>query len=246
MAYTPGQVGAAVDATRGTSDDAPDPMGRVDYTGDEFLSGPPSLGSMRAFRLAGSVESMAGPAQDTEAGQLAREHATRGGADPRRAEIDLVGAPYGPEDDTYKPAPEVTSNSRLPVNMAPQNPPERPRGGFTGADPARPAMTPRWLFMRLFDKGYSSDHPGRVEKIPQAPPRAASPLGYAEDVPGALPSPGGGFHNRREGIGAQPNSFRIMPRPWDELLINIGAQGTGQADPAQSAAAAQAARGWRL
>lgn len=243
MAQTATPLGA-VNVRAHEGDDAPDPMGRVDTTGREFGAEAPTIGASRAFRLAGAVQSMAGPATETATTTMAQEHTGYGRPDPRHADTTLVGSPYGPEDDTLAAQTEITSNTRLPVAFTPQTAPPRPAAGFTGEDPARPAQTPRWLFLRAFDK-WAADHGGPVDKVPQPPPHASVPFVYPDDVPGALPSPGGGFHNRREGIGAQPNSFRLLPRPWDELLVNTGAPVAGSVDPAWQAAATQARKGWR-
>jgi hypothetical protein len=119
------------------------------------------------------------------------------------------------------------------VVLNPQAPPARPRQGFTGDDPARAAESQRAYFIRPFDQ-WASYGAGPVEKIGQDNPTAARPPERGRLI-GGLPSPGGDAGTGMEAVGPQPNTFRRVPRAWDELALN-----TGGATPAPRAA------GWRL
>jgi hypothetical protein len=97
--------------------------------------------------------------------------------------------------------------------------------------------------MRPFDKGMA-EHPGQLEKAYMSAPLATTSK-HLTDLPDAEPFAGGSTGTQVAGVGPGRNSFRIMPRPWDALLVNTGGPAVTAAtpDPAYSAAAGETARG---
>jgi hypothetical protein len=194
-------------------------------------------GSIRGFRAGSRSTLPVASAVDATKGQRAQEHQTHGTQDTRRgASTILPDTPLQPV--TYRNALDPVVMTRL------EAPPERPRQGWTGADPTRTATQRRPLFMRGFDK-LIADHPIGTLKVEHASPLAARPHTGLSDVAHPMPSPGGSTGTQAAGVGPGRNSFRIMPRAWDSLLVNNPVPAAGTADVAQQATAAQAARSWR-
>jgi hypothetical protein len=222
---------------------APAVAGVIDLDGTEY--GAPGsdapAGSLRGFRAssAGRPAPTDVAAVDDDKHAHAGLHSRTGSADPRRDRTTVLS------DDRMGPMVERYDNSRNEVVIAHEAPPERPRQGFTGADPARAAQYVRPVMIRPFDKAIA-EHPGAVLKVEQAGPLAARPKELA-DLSGGQPFAGGSTGTQREGIGPRPNSFRIMPKAWDALLVNTGGPAATDTnpDPAATAAAAQASRSWR-
>ena len=181
------------------------------------------------------------------AGAVPAVHVGPGDPDARA----LYGNPQqagnpGHAPDAFAPQAEAIHNEQHGANVIDsQTAPARARQGFTGEDNTRAAVQGRWLFGRLFDQ-WAEQRLGAVDKAPAAHLTAARPPTFGEDVAGGLPSPGGRWRARgMEGVGIQPNSVRLLPRPWDEQLVNDGSAVPG-IDQAAVAGSAARARGWRL
>lgn len=238
MSYTKAQVGAANTPDIHLTDDAPDAQHVVDFTGDEFDSLPvTSIGSAsRNWRARpAQLDGQPGIALGTDQTTRANEHAHAGQPDPRRTETALGGNPSAPELASLSPSPETPHNDRDAVALRPEAAPARARQGFTGEDPARAAQSQRAWFLRPFDQ-WAARHPGTVEKVSMDNPTAARPPERGR-LRGALPSPSGAEGTGMEAVGAQPNTFRLLPRRWDEQIVNTGPE---------AAPASARARGWRL
>lgn len=166
-------------------------------------------------------------------------HSERGNPDPRRGDFTALPTP-GEE-----PNPIHYDNSLSLVVVDPEEAPTRPRQGFTGSDPSRPATMRRPLFSRLFDKNMA-DHGAGGDKVSLASPLATLPR-TLDDLAGGQPYAGGSTGTQKAGIGPQPNTFRVLPDQWDALLVNTGGPAVSAAnpDPAYTAAAASASRNWR-
>jgi len=221
---------------------APAVSGVIDLDGTE-MGAPGSAapaGSIRSFRAGGSgLPAPDAPAVEDDKHTRADHHAGHGHADERRGLTTVLRDASGAAVEQY-------NNQRTAVVLTPEDPPARPRGGFTGADPTRPALMIRPSLIRWFDKAIA-EHPGPVLKVEQAGPLAARPKDGLADVSGAQPFAGGATGTQREGIGPGRNSFRIMPKPWDALLVDTGgpAVSATNPDPAYTAAVSQARRGFR-
>lgn len=165
-------------------------------------------------------------------------HMSTGQPDPRRGHATILPDPGAESQD------EHASNELEHVVVSPESPPDRPRQGFTGADPARAATYRRPLFVRLFDK-FAAEHPGPVLKAEHAGPLAGRPRSGLEDVANAQPFAGGSTGTQAAGIGPGRNSFRILPNRWDALLVDTGGPAVSEStpDPGYTAAAAQTTRG---
>lgn len=209
---------------------APDISGLIDLDGTEYgdqASTAPS-GTPRGYRASSAGDAFGA----TEA------HASTGQPDPRRGHATILPDPGAEvEHVDYR-------NEQAAVVLNHESPPDRPRQGFTGADPSRAATYRRPLVMRLFDK-IMADHPGPVVKVEQAAPTAARPRHGLGDLTNAQPFAGGQTGTQAEGIGPTRNSFRILPEAWDALLVDIGGPAVSEStpDPGYTAAAGQAARG---
>lgn len=185
------------------------------------------------------------PATESTGDQLAAAHARPGHPDPNDRELWDAGAqagyPVTPPEQAAMATQLVNDPAGLNV-VTPAPAPVRPRQGFTGDDNTREAKRPFWSFLRPFDK-WAAEHPGGVDKHPEAGPTASIPPTYAYDVVGGVPAPGGGVAS--PGVtpaGTQPNSVRLLPRAWDTLLVNDGA---GQGDVSAAVSSSLRARGWR-
>lgn len=243
------QLGAAntPDAHTAAAAFASDP-GR-DTTRDEVAAGGvgPDVASVarRGYRLGGlsgmvanarptATDVSTDPGAHVGGGQADARHETGGSALPRNAEHTLI-----PE--------RLVDVPDAPVHSLPVAPPDRARAGWTGADPTRPSRQAVAHFSRPFDK-LIADHPMAVTKIEAPAPRAARPITFADALPNALPSAGGSAPaGRMAAFGAQLNTFRLVPRPWDEYLVNTGGKAaTGDNDPAAVASSLQRGRQYRL
>lgn len=166
--------------------------------------------------------------RDTAAGA----HTSRGKPDARRTQQAPSGAPTAPAGGVFD---ESRTNTRGAVALSPNAAPERPRQGFTGADPARVATMQVAHTIRPFDKGIA-DHPGTIDKASQANPTASRPPQRGR-LAGARPSAGGtGAGTGMLPIGLHPGTTRQQPGPW--------AAGITETDPGAPSGAR--ARGWRL
>lgn len=208
---------------------APEISGVLDLDGTEQagLTSTAPANSVRGFRSISTGD----PIAETES------HSERGNIDPRRGHVTFL-----PDPGDESAAADYRNACDLVV-ITPEEAPTRPRQGFTGADPTRPATMRRPIMLRLFDK-LISDHGAGGDKVSLPSPLAARPRDL-DDLAGGQPSGGGSAGTRREGIGPQPNTFRVLPDQWDTLLVNTGgpAVSAGDPDPSYTAAAAQAARG---
>lgn len=248
--HTREQVGDAAVPQAHTATAIP---GVIDVPGDEL----PDLvsdahASSRKWR---GVETP-GRAQGTPAtstgggGVLVNDHAQVGVPNPRAVwNTDTPAGehagPIGADAELRRPQTETLGNFRVEVDRDPQQAPMPPRAGSTGDDPARPAQLVGWTFLRAFDKWAAENlAPPGLDKVAYRSPLASRPIDYTNAVPGMLPSPGGGQATEPVGrVGPQPNSVRLLPRAWDELLVN---NGTGQAAAVQTSEQTRRATGWRL
>lgn len=198
-------------------------------------------GSIRGFR-AGSrgYSAPTTPDLDSSKGERANAHKGTGSPDARRGLTTVVSP------DSQAVAPEHVETAAHPVVIVPEAPPARPRQGWTGEDNTRAATYRRPVFMRAFDK-LIAEHPVHALKIEQDGPKAARPKDHLAAVSNPQPFAGGASGTGSEGIGPRPNSFRIMPRAWDSLLVNTGgpAVSPSNPDPALTAARSQRARSFR-
>lgn len=222
---------------------APGLAGMLDLDGTEFGATGSSAprGSVRSFR----ATSRGDAAPDTIAlhdGKAARvgEHSTAGEVDARRGMTTVL-----PEAKDELAASTFANDAAL-LTFVPEAPPERPRQGFTGADPARPAWYRRPLFIRPFDKAMT-DHPISVLKVEMDGPLASRPKDQLADVGSSQPYAGGSTGTQHVGVGPSRNSFRIMPKAWDTLLVDTGGPAVSAAipDPGSYASTRQASRSFR-
>lgn len=160
------------------------------------------------------------------------DHMTLGKPDERRGVNTRVAT-----DRSLEAQPEAHALTWNTQSFAPQQAPVRARAGFTGEDPARAARTVRNLYQRAFDQTI-----GQIMGVKQmmAAPLAQLPLDQADAAPGALPSASPAGANRKAGWGLMPNTYRLLPRPWDEQLVT-----GGTSTAAYDAMAAQARGGFR-
>lgn len=221
--------------------------GIIDVKGDDLPSPlVQGLHASRRWRGRDTLGQMQGtPAVSTGGGGvLAADHLHLGAPDARRVwSADYPAGehtgPIGP-DAALRRTPETVANFRIDVVRAALPAPDRPRAGSTGADPARTAQMAGWLYMRAFGQ-WSQDELLGTKALYRSPV-AARPLAYAGTIPGAVPSEGGSGPTAPVGEAApQPNSVRLLPRRWDELLINPGQTAPVVANSEGSRRAA----GWR-
>lgn len=207
---------------------APEISGVLDLDGTEQLglTSTAPVSPVRGFRAVSTGESFAD--------DLA--HGSAGEADHRRGSVTVLA---DPGQETI-PADHTNGQSLVVINH--KAPPVRPRQGFTGDDPARAATYRRPLVMRLFDK-LIADHNTGIDKVQLASPLAARSREYG-DLVGGQPFAGGSTGTQKEGIGIQPNTFRVLPDQWDALAVNTGGPAVSESmpDPAQSAASGQVRR----
>lgn len=243
----PGQVGAAATPAAHTADA---PVRGYDPAEDEIAVDRRTMADVvpaevRRWRAPARAiaPAAAGPAAaDGVGGAMPMAHADPGRPDPRHVwdsgPIGAAGYPL-PKTEGLYPSPETLINVRPDVVIAPSPAPVRVRAGSTGDDATRPATVPLWLFFRPFDK-WSSEANGitGVTKIEEASPTASLPIHDTADVIEPIPSAGGWrAASGMAGAGASPNTTRLIPRSWDELLITTAQTGTPEA--------ARRAGGWR-
>jgi len=223
------------------------PVAGFDPAEDEFPAGDVMLvrGAAELMRWRGPQSVGAGPggpATDDggEYGITPAAHRVPGQVDARRVWRAPVGAGYPGTPPELQVSPEFPANVRVTEPVAGHAAPARHRGGPTSDDPARAAVFPLATFMRPFDK-WAPENFAALDKIDAPAPKAASPYTAPSDAPSRTPSAGGGM--AAPGIGPQvgpaPNTYRIIPRSWDELLINTGQGGTATVDSGRRAG------GWR-
>lgn len=223
----------------------------VDGKADEFPAADQPLVRSPAERMRWrgpqGVAPAPGPATmgGGEYGQSGSAHAVPGRPDPRRlwGASTPAGGALGPAGAAPPIGPEVFANVRVPEPVAPIAAPYRHRGGPTSDDPARPAVLALAVTMRPFDK-WAPERFAALDKIEMDSPRASAPTTLASDVPGREPSAGGGYAMPGMGpfVGASPNTYRLMPRGWDELLVVTGLTGAGLPGSADTG---RRAGGWR-
>lgn len=222
---------------------APELAGALDLDGTEMAAMVENApgGSVRGFRAQGAGWSAPTdvPAVDDAKGARADSHAGTGSPDDRRGATTVLA------EQSHYPMHVEYQNQRRAVVVTPEDPPARPRGGSTGADATRAAQYLRPILMRPFDKGIA-EHPGQVLKVEQAGPLASRSKDLG-DIAGGQPFAGGSTGTQRAGVGPGRNSFRIMPKAWDALLVDTGGPAVTpeNPDPAYSAAARQAGRSFR-
>lgn len=219
MKFTAAQVGAANLPGAHVDRAAPGPKNN-DQTGVEFgFVEDATVGAVRAFRAVGHTVGNTSPQDvasiDTTGDDLADVHHRPGSPDARRNDKQERGNAMG--EVGQEVMREVYDNSRKLLTFTPEAPPDRPRQGFTGADPARPATQRRPVMLRGFDK-LIAEHPGAVDKIPQPAPRAATGR-VKPAIEHPIPSPGGWFATMRAGIGPTRSSTRVLPTPWADTLV---------------------------
>lgn len=207
------------------------PRDVIELTGDEYaLTGPDSRGIFGGLRLRARQTQPVSPDRP-QLGEPMHEriaqHAHRGRPDPRRN--DTVSAGFVAGELGHEAYPEDRYNGRLGQQMRLEKPPARPKAGFTGADPARPARFQLAVVMRPFDKLIAS-HASDVPKIAQPAPLASSPR-QLDELKGGQPSPAGRSSDRKAGVRLSRNTVRVLPRPWDQGYI---ATDNGQPAPAAS------------
>ena len=168
--------------------------------------------------------------------------------DPRRQfgipGVDPAGMPYT-IDPTIYPAASYERNLQIvvaggpPIDLVPFDVSTMQiSAGKTGRDNFRTAR--RWT--ATFNRPYGhwlAQHDANKHAMPD--PLANTPLSYGQDIPNAIPSPGGRFAAAgMQGIGRDPQTARMVPQPWDA--------GTVTADGGQASAAvgtSRRLRGWR-
>jgi hypothetical protein len=168
------------------------------------------------WKARSDMSGMAGPGFD---GSTTAEHYSGGAPDSRRQwqANDPAGysRPAGLDQQTQV---EQTANTRDMVPVAPQSPPVMNKAGSTGADAHRPASMPRWLFNRVFGQ-WAADQAPAIVKIEALSPLASTPYAQHEPTEHGAPSPGGnGITVTGFGVDSAPNTYRLLPRQWDEQL----------------------------
>jgi hypothetical protein len=205
----------------------------VDYTGQGLPAEDNQLAAYsRTFRPSELFGRAANPGTDAPLSAQLAEHMEPGEPDDRRGRQTLQATSRDLEAQD-----EARHNSLLPAAFAATNAPDRTRGGLNGYDTPRPAFTRRNMFTRAFDQVIAQS---LGIKVMQPAPIANVGLVQPDDASGALPVANSARGDRKAGIGSQPNTFRILPRPWDENLTT-GDAGSG----AFSASAQQQRSGWR-
>lgn len=221
-----------VDTTVHAAGPMPPASAAVDYIGTDLPAEDDTATAsyLRSFRP--SERTVANPYAATEAPlpELLAEHMTHGQLDPRRGVQTLM-----PPTRDLEAQDTAFSNSLLPPDFAATNAPDRTRGGLNGYDTPRTAMTRRVLFLRAFDQVIAQS---LGIKVMQPNPIASRGLEQRTDAAGALPVANSARADLKAGIGSQPNTFRLLPRPWDQDIV----VGDG---PSVSATANQQAAGWR-
>lgn len=219
--YTPDQVG---DASVPDAHRADAPL-TYDVPGDDLPTDTPEGDRPQYVTSRWRAPMMlAGPGAGgaTFDGNPVPEHAGTGTPDRRRQYGASQPAGYPePANESLRPSPEELSNSRTAPVLIPSDPPPRAKAGSGGNDPAREAEVARWMFDRPYGKWAADDAPAIV-KIESLPPLAASPYAQADPTDPAYysPNPGGDgiTVNTNTAAGSHPNTYRPVPRPWDEDL----------------------------
>lgn len=224
----------AVDTKAHEAGPLPPAAADVDYVGLNMPAEdePTPVSYLRTFRPSETGAS-AFAATEAPLPTLLAEHMQPGPVDDRRGRQTMQATSRDLEAQD-----ELRANTLLPVSFAATNAPDRTRGGSTGYDAARPAATRRNIFLRAFDQ-WAGDLPGTKASFQS--PIASLGLVQPDDVAGALPTANSGRGDRKAGIGIQPNTYRLIPRAWDENLV-VGDDSAGNAF---AAVAAQQRSGWR-
>ncbi|MFJ8188084.1 hypothetical protein [Streptomyces sp. NPDC096105] len=165
-----------------------------------------------------------------------------GGRPDRRRQYDALypaGYPQ-PANESMRPSPEESRNAQGTPAVTPSDAPPRARGGLNGTDPARAPEVRVPLFNRPYGQ-WAADHDPAIVKIESLPPLAATPYAQHEATEHYEPNPGGDgiTVNNNTAAGSHPNTYRPVPRPWDERLTVT--------DPeAAPVSAPMSGRRWRL
>lgn len=207
---------------------------------------PRSFGERMRWRAAPSPAGQYVASPPTFSGQddgsQPEAHRTLGSPDIRRIanSDDQAGYP-GWKRDAAHTSPELTQNIRIDQPMQPQAPWARHRGGHTSDDPTHPAQLASWLFTRPFGQE-ETERFTAISRLEQSSPLAAYPVTTQDGPAGAYPHPGGtgGAPGFGPTVAAVANTWRSLPRPWDDALVVTG---QGEA-PAQMSA--RRANNWRL
>lgn len=230
-------LGAAVPAQH-MGDRAPASMAVFDLSGAQ-PDADANLSPVETMRWrAPSVSAAPGPGSAAGLPALTAVHMTAGAPDPRHTMTGPVGLPFAPDDPGMEPYRTRNVNARALEVIAPQNRPVPNRAGSSGLDPTRPSTDQRVFSQRPFDM-WASRHPLAVDKTPQQSPKAGTPI-LPPAVPQAVPSPGGAGAATVQPVGVLPNTFRLIPDPWDTFYVTAP-----NPDGAAAAVAAQRAAGWR-
>ncbi|MBT2400640.1 hypothetical protein [Streptomyces sp. ISL-100] len=146
-------------------------------------------------------------------------HASAGRPDRRRQYDALYPAGYSQPSENMRSSPEEMQNSRSAPSVAPATAPPRAFGGLNGTDPARAPELPLHMYNRPYGK-WSADHDPAIVKIESLPPLAGTPYAQHEPTEHYEPNAGGDgiTVNRNQAAGSSPNTYRPVPRPWDERL----------------------------
>jgi hypothetical protein len=237
----PGHPGAAMPLIH-LNVDGPPSMRGIEQRGDDINdqeNPTPVSSSARIWRTPATapIASVEGDIHlSDDRGTAAQAHLSQGHPDWRRTEVAQHGSPSAPVVPTISGV-ERTNTQGQAEYAARKAAPERPRGGWTSADPARPSTTFHAFTVRPFDKGIA-DHPPTITKAAQPSPTAARPPRRSRLV-GGRPFAGGSAGTATPGVGPQLNTVRSMPTPRDAQLVNRKTN--------NSSTTAQArARGWRL
>ena len=215
----------------------------VATAGDER---PRSFGERMRWRAApsapGPYVQQPGTWTGDEDGSQPDVHRSLGNADPRRVYNTNASAGYPGWVREEFHTPEEIRNMRIVEPVDAQAPWVRHRAGSTSDDPTRPAQLASWLYYRQFGT-LDAERFTAIGRLEAASPLAASPLTPAAPPPSPYPNPGGvdGSPGFGPTVSAVANSWRSMPKPWDELVIT-----TAPADTGQAINAARRASGWRL
>jgi hypothetical protein len=248
---TPAQLGAAnipeahlLDATPSIVTDRVDSLDQLPDAGINYAPSSP-----RAFRAQPRFGTPPGPDTDrpTAGESYTDVHMSRGKPTERQQWGALYPAGYQqPKQESLRPSPEYLANERTDRSPAIRVEIDRPRAGSIGTDPTRPSMVPTWLFNRPFDQWAEYGPAHGLPKIEQPSPLASTPLHFANPVPYSVPYAGGDAPTFMQPVGIQPNTMRIVPRAWDDLLVATGrGVDVPESVPIAGTEGQRRARGWR-
>lgn len=203
--------------------DGPPAMRGIEQRGDDIddhQNPVPVSSSARTWRTPATapIASAEGDVHlSDDRGTAAQAHQSHSHPDWRRTEVAQSGDPGAPVVSPI--SGEQRTNVQGQAEFSERKAaPERPRGGWTGADPTRPSTVHVAFTVRPFDKGMA-DHAPVVSKAAQPNPTASRPPLRSRLV-GGRPFAGGSAGTERAGVGPQLNTVRTAPTPHDANLIN--------------------------